>query len=88
MWKDKYFYPGHIASEGKGGKYLVKFEDGTQKQCKNTDIIVCDMLSDGQEVYAAKDDDAGVLATVISSHVEDGEKSYTVQYKDDESIGR
>ena len=88
MWKDKHFYPGHIASEDKGGKYLVKFEDGTQRQCKDTDIIVCDMLSEGQEVFAEKEDGSGVLATVISSHSEDGEKIYTVQFQDDGEIGK
>ena len=85
MWKDKHFYPGHIASRGKGGKYVIKFEDGTKRQCKDVDIIVCDLLADGQEVYAEKDDDTGVLATVVASHTDGSEKSYTVQFKDDES---
>ena len=87
LWKDKHYYPGYIASEEKGGKYVVKFEDNTQKQCKDTDIILCDMLSEGQDVYAEKEDGESVLATVISSHIEDGDKCYTVQFKDDDSIG-
>ena len=88
MWKDKHFYPGHIASEEKNGKYVVKFEDGTQGQCKDTDIILSDMLSEGQQVFAEKDDGSGVLATVISSHSEGSDKIYTVQFHDDDSIGK
>ena len=82
MWKDKHFYPGHIASEEKNGKYLIKFEDGTARTCSDTDVILCDMLSDGQEVFAERDSGGGVKANVVTSHVRGAEKSYTVQYQD------
>ena len=89
IWKkDKHFYPGHIASEEKSGKYVVKFEDGTQMQCKETDIILCDMLGEGQEVFAEKDEGSCVMTTVISSHSEGSDRIYTVQFHDDDTIGK
>ncbi len=77
LWKDKHFYPGHIASEEDGGKFCVNFEDDTTGICKDSEVIPCDLLSDGQEVFA-KDDGDSYLAIVVRSDTREG--SYVVRY--------
>ncbi len=83
MWKDKYFYPGHIASEEKNGKYVIKFEDSNQRTVKDSDIILCDLVSVGHTVFAERGGEGDSEAAVILESHHD-EKSYSVQFTSDD----
>lgn len=48
MWRDKYYYPGHVVSKESSSMYAVSFDDGEMMIVEKDDIIVCDMLAIGQ----------------------------------------
>ena len=63
---------------------MIKFEDNTQSTVKDSDIILCDLMSAGHEVFAERGED-GVSepAVILESHHEHPEKSYFVQFTSD-----
>ncbi|XP_012944505.1 TP53-binding protein 1 isoform X2 [Aplysia californica] len=56
-WQDGFYYPGVLARlEPSGKKFLVKFDDGSQKSVKPHEIILAQDLPVGQSVMVLRSD--------------------------------
>jgi hypothetical protein len=81
-WKDKHFYPGHVLSADKAGKYKMQFEDGDILSVKVTDMMTCSLLPAGQSVLAVRQE-WGELATVTGHCHLDNKPAYVVTFTED-----
>ncbi|XP_039265801.2 uncharacterized protein LOC120341376 [Styela clava] len=79
--RECYYYPGLLQTkDSESGKYTVYFEDdGRDRQIRETDILLIDMLPVGQEVYAQSDSDDSAdwwysAGTIVSYWRDDDDK--------------
>ena len=77
MWKDKFFYPGHIVALEVSGKYTVTFEDGDVRQVKTCDLLVLELVEVGEGVMVDTGDNWSENAIVVAHS--GGPKPYTVE---------
>lgn len=66
-WIDKNYYSGVLKEQNKDGRWMVVFDDGKDRLLVEDFIIVVDILSKGQLVYAlAEDEDymSGIIVNV------------------------
>ena len=71
----------------KTGKYLVRFDDGTERAVKDDELIVCELLRAGQAVYADDDDESGYVLAVVVSHWRHGlVTGYTVKFVEGDKV--
>lgn len=66
-WIDKNYYSGRLKEKSRDGRWMVVFDDGKDRLLVEDFIIVVDILSKGQLVYAlAKNEDylSGIIVNV------------------------
>jgi hypothetical protein len=81
MWRDKHYYPGHVVLASKN-KYSVHFEDGDTRQAKQSDLIVCDLLPEGQEVMASGDNCDFEIGVVVQLVCQGSKRGCMVKFND------
>ncbi|XP_021929935.1 uncharacterized protein LOC110834765 isoform X3 [Zootermopsis nevadensis] len=72
-WIDKNYYSGVLKEQNKDGRWMVVFDDGKDRLLVEDFIIVVDILSKGQLVYAlAEDEDymSGIIVNVRKKHTD------------------
>ena len=68
MWgADKTYYPGRLVSEGRGGRWLVRFDDGTERQVLTDRILPVVNLWKGLSVFVKNQPDT-YEAGIITGH--------------------
>ena len=80
LWTDKHYYPGTVVKQDTSGRYEVRFEDGDVRHVIESEIIICELLSIGQTVFA--ENEAGVyMSALVMDHYRRGpEVGYVVEF--------
>lgn len=66
-WIDKNYYSGALKEKSRDGRWMVVFDDGKDRLLVEDFIIVVDILSKGQLVYALTEDEdylSGIIVNV------------------------
>jgi len=85
MWHDKHFYPGTIKSAKAEGmdKYEIRFDDGDVCLVRESDMIVCELVTVGQDVLAERRSTEGHEPGVVFGHYKrDDDFGYVVEFTD------
>ncbi|RUS76602.1 hypothetical protein EGW08_015644 [Elysia chlorotica] len=68
-WKDGFFYPGCLSKIESGKKAMVRFDDGSQRWARPSEIILASELPVGQSVLVlAEEDDGFYLPGMVMGH--------------------
>ncbi|XP_037082331.1 uncharacterized protein LOC119102986 [Pollicipes pollicipes] len=60
MWVDQSYYPGRLVAPGRGGRWQVQFDDGTERQVPEAQVLPVITLWSGLSVFVAARGRGGV----------------------------
>ncbi|KAJ8304419.1 hypothetical protein KUTeg_018002 [Tegillarca granosa] len=87
-WKDGFYYPGKISKIDKM-RYHVKFDDGTSLIVKLSEILLIDIMPEGQPVMVqSTDDELGYDPGIVLNRVQKNKTMYYNVEKDDGTQGQ
>ena len=80
LWTDKHYYPGTVVKQDTSGRYEVRFEDGDVRHVIESEIIVCELLTIGQSVFAENEEGDYLPAMVMDHYKRVHEIGYVVEF--------